>query len=96
LQNREDALQLSQYLHDLGICLHFQNDDLLGKIVILKPEWATDAVYRVLDSEKVINNFGCFTRSDLQEIWHEEKYANMQGELLRLMMMFQLCYEVPN
>jgi Leucine-rich repeat (LRR) protein len=95
-QNREDALQLSQYLHDLGICLHFQNDDLLGKTVILKPEWATDAVYRVLDSEKVRKNSGYFTFSNLQEIWHEEKYANMWGELLRLMMMFQLCYEIPS
>ena len=28
---REDQLQLSGYLHDLGVCLHFQEDDLLCK-----------------------------------------------------------------
>ncbi|MHC4352399.1 MAG: leucine-rich repeat domain-containing protein, partial [Planctomycetota bacterium] len=40
----KDKLQLSGYLHDLGVCLHFQNDLLLRKTVILKPEWGTDAV----------------------------------------------------
>jgi hypothetical protein len=32
---REDKLQLSGYLHDLGICLHFQDDPLLKNTVVL-------------------------------------------------------------
>jgi internalin A len=93
---REDKLQLSGYLHDLGVCLHFQEDELLMKTVILKPTWGTDAVYKVLDNPLVINNQGLFTRDDLKQIWHEDKYATMQPELLRLMMNFKLCYEIPN
>jgi internalin A len=93
---REDKLQLSGYLHDLGVCLHFQEDDLLIKTVILKPTWGTDAVYKVLDNKQVINNQGRFSRDDLNQIWHENKYATMQPELLRLMMNFKLCYEIPN
>ena len=94
----EDKLQLSQYLHDLGVCLHFQEqeDSLLYKTVILKPTWGTEAVYKVLDNKKAINNQGYFTRNDLKNIWHEEKYALMRGELLELMKKFQLCYEIPN
>ena len=93
----EDKLQLSGYLHDLGVCLHFQDqeDSLLYKTVILKPEWGTDAVYKVLDNPQVINNQGCFTRDDLQSIWHEDKYSYGRGELLELMKKFQLCYEIP-
>ena len=92
-----NKLQLSEYLHDLGVCLHFQDeeDSLLYKTVILKPEWGTEAVYKVLDNKQVINNQGCFTRNDLKNIWHEEKYALMRGELLELMKKFQLCYEIP-
>ncbi len=45
-KRREDALQLSGYLHNLGMCLHFQDDDVLAKTVILNPTWGTDAVYR--------------------------------------------------
>ncbi len=92
---REDQLQLSGYLQDLGVCLHFQEDDLLGKTVILKPEWGTAAVYKVLDDEQVINNLGKFTKSDLRNIWSEEKYADMQPELLQLMIKFKLCYKIP-
>jgi internalin A len=89
---RKDKLQLSGYLHDLGICLHFQDDPLLKNIVILKPSWGTDAVYRVLDDTEVIANHGLFTRKELDRIWSEQKYTGMHDELLQLMMKFQLCY----
>ncbi len=91
----KDKLQLSGYLHDLGVCLHFQDDPLLKKTVILKPSWGTDAVYKVLDNKKVIRNLGGFNRDDLAKIWHEKKYANMQDELLQLMINFKLCYQIP-
>jgi Leucine-rich repeat (LRR) protein len=89
---RQDKLQLSGYLHDLGICLHFQDDALLKNTVVLKPSWGTDAVYRVLDDPEVIAARGRLTRQQLGRIWSEAKYAGMQDELLRLMMKFQLCY----
>ncbi|WP_414553320.1 COR domain-containing protein [Anabaena sp. CCY 0017] len=94
--NQQDKLQLSGYLHDLGVCLHFQEDDLLNKTVILKPTWGTDAVYKVLDNKQVIKNLGKFDRTDLATIWHEDRYATMRPELLRLMMNFKLCYEIPS
>jgi signal recognition particle receptor subunit beta len=92
----KDTLQLSSYLHDLGICLHFQDDPILNKIIILNPKWATDAVYSVLNNQKIVNNFGRFNWQDLQEILDEKQYQTRQGELLQLMMRFRLCYEVLN
>ena len=92
---RDDALQLSEYLHDLGVCLHFQDDPVLKKMVILKPEWGTDAVYKVFDNPGVIRNMGQFSDADLDGIWSEEKFDGMQYELVRLMMKFHLCYEIP-
>ena len=98
IPEEEWALNLSQYLHDLGVFLHFQEDDLLNKVVILQNEWATDAVYKVLDCETVKNAKGRFTRNDLKIIWGDaackEKYKNMHGELLALMKNFELCYEL--
>lgn len=88
-------LQLSGYLHDLGVILHYQDEPLLKRTVILKPEWATDAVYRVLESEVVRVKHGQFNRTDLQQIWKEKKYDMMHDELLALMMKFKLCYELP-
>jgi Leucine-rich repeat (LRR) protein len=95
-KRREDKLQLSGYLHDLGVCLHFQGDPTLKNWIILKPEWGTTAVYKVLDTPKVQQNLGCFTHDDLAEIWADDQYTGMRDELLKLMMRFNLCYEIPH
>jgi internalin A len=91
-----DKLQLSGYLHDIGVCLHFQDDPILKNWIILKPEWGTTAVYNVLDTPKVQQAFGCFTHHDLAEIWSDDQYNEMRDELLQLMMRFKLCYEIPH
>ncbi|MEM9120021.1 MAG: COR domain-containing protein [Cyanobacteria bacterium P01_F01_bin.56] len=94
-QQRQDQLQLSDYLHDLGVCLHFQTDPLLKKILILKPEWGTTAVYKALDTREVQENLGRFSRAQLDIIWSDSEYADMRDELLQLMMRFKLCYKIP-
>lgn len=91
----KDSLQLSDYLNDIGVFLHFQDEPLLRKTVILKPKWGTDAVYKVLDNKTVIKNLGRFTKTDLDFIWNMPDYENMRDELLQLMMKFKLCYEIP-
>jgi len=90
----DDIRQLGGFLHDLGICLYFQDDDLLRKTVILKPEWGTGAVYRALDDSQVIESLGVFGRDDLPRIWHERTYAGMHAELVQLMVKFALCFPV--
>jgi internalin A len=94
-KRRDDKLQLSSYLHDLGICLHFQDDPVLKNTVILKPKWGTDAVYRVLDDHAILDNRGRFGPHDLARTWCDPEYSSMRDELLRLMMRFQLCYQLP-
>jgi internalin A len=91
----EDAMQLSGYLHDLGVILHFQDDLRLKHTVILKPQWGTDAAYAVLDNERVKGNYGRFSLADLHNIWQRAEYTDLHDELLALMMKFQLCYEIP-
>jgi internalin A len=94
-KGQQDKLQLSGYLHDLGVCLHFQDDPLLRKTVILKPRWGTDAVYKVLDNNRVFGKLGLFDRADLADIWRADEYAEMRDELLQLMINFKLCYRIP-
>jgi internalin A len=93
--DRDDMRQLGGYLHDLGICLFFQDDALLRKTVILKPEWGTAAVYQVLDDPEIAHALGAFTQDDLRRIWSGTSYASMRDELLQLMVKFQLCFQVP-
>src|SRR4030095_1483196 len=94
--DRSKALHLSQYLHDLGVFLHFQDDPLLARTVILQNQWATEAVYRILNDEPVKKKLGRFTRTDCERLWQDSVYADMHPELLALMQRFELCYELQD
>ncbi|MEK3761305.1 COR domain-containing protein [Paenibacillus sp. FSL P4-0338] len=93
-----EAKSLSQYLHDLGIILHFKEDMLLKDFVILNPDWGTDAVYKVLDAEDDLlqDRNGMLYIDDLPAIWtNREVYPEDKYSLiLRLMENFQLSFEV--
>ena len=90
------ALQLSRYLHDLGVFLHFQEDPLLARLVILQNDWATEAVFNVLDDEATKARYGYFTRADCKQIWAHSTYAELHPELLALMEKFELCYKLAD
>ncbi|PSB09260.1 GTPase, partial [filamentous cyanobacterium Phorm 46] len=106
--DRPAMLSLSKYLHDLGIILHFQKDPILKNVVILRPELATNAVYKLIGNKKVtdngevtdnaeiIDNYGYFTQENLKQIWRDREYQDLHDELLHLMKHFKLCYEIPS
>ncbi|WP_373496710.1 COR domain-containing protein [Aquiflexum sp.] len=95
LQERESALILSSVLHKVGDCLHYQKNELLEQFIILKNEWATDAVYKILDDEIVAEQkSGFFDRSDIKRIWNSAEYEDMRPQLLELMKQFKLAYQL--
>ena len=94
IAQRDDALVLSQYFHDIGVFLHFQDDDLLAKTVFLKPNWATNAVYQLLDAPLLNQTNGRFTKQEAAAIWCDAEHASFCAELLRMMHKFFLAYEI--
>ncbi len=92
--NTQQALHLSDYFHDLGIFLHFQKNDILRNLIFLKPNWATNSVYKIIDTKEVVLNYGKFNSAQLPVIWDnypEDKYAF----LIELMKKFELCFLLP-
>ncbi|MFN0214731.1 MAG: COR domain-containing protein [Saprospiraceae bacterium] len=94
--DRTKAMYLSQYLHDLGVFLHFQDDSLLARTLILQNNWATEAVFNMLDDERVKGELGRFTEQDCQRVWADSTWTDMHPELLVLMQKFELCYVLPD
>ncbi|MDJ1506837.1 COR domain-containing protein [Xanthocytophaga agilis] len=89
------ALFLSEYLHDLGSILHFIKDTMLENIVILNPEWATEAVYKLIDTKIIQISKGRFKIRDLRNIWDKEKYpTDKHHTLVRLMEKFDICFNI--
>ena len=97
-RKEDSALFLSEYFHDLGVFIHFQNDVDLKDIVILNHEWITRGVYKILDDRKVIKQKGKFTYEDIKRIWSNEEHKLKTRELISLMKntKFDLCFELKN
>ncbi len=96
MEEEERAMFLSKFLHDLGVFLHFQEDEFLYQTVILENEWATDAVYKILDHPQVQKENGRFTMEDALNIWKKASYKKMRGQLIALMEKFELCFHIPD
>ncbi|MFN0201225.1 MAG: COR domain-containing protein, partial [Bacteroidia bacterium] len=93
IEDEKEMLLLSALLHDLGTILHFQDNSLLKQRLILKKEWATEAIYKVLDCEVIKQEKrGQFSETDLARIWSDKKWKNSIPQLLALMAEFEICY----
>lgn len=91
--SERQADHLSQYFHDLGVVVHYQQSPLLRKTVIINPDWAVDAVYAVLDNRRIENNQGRFSDADLASIWQDDRYRDKLPELLEIMENYELCFQ---
>lgn len=96
--NEDDSLILSQYLHDLGVFLHFSDNEILKDIIFLNPEWATNAVYKIIYNRDVQESNGEFNFNDLKSIWTlKDGYSEKNFiHLIELMKKFELCFQLPN
>jgi len=91
--NAKDAEFIGDYYHDVGVFLHFRDNPILDNLIFLNPEWATNAVYKIIDTKEVTNAFGKFQFSQLKTIWNEydeDKFVY----LIELMKRFELCFQL--
>jgi internalin A len=93
--NKSQSDYISQYYHDIGVFLHFQESTVLNEKIFLKPEWATNAVYKLIDNKEVIVNYGKFHFSDLNEFWSDYSVENFIY-LVELMKKFELCFQLAD
>lgn len=94
VKGEASQLVFSRYLHKLGSLLHFTDDPSLHNFIILKPQWAVDAVYSVLNDNQVAKNDGYFNRAQLETIWKDKYNFDERCKLLSLMQKenFEICY----
>ena len=96
ITNDQDIDTLLSYFHDLGIVLHFADNPLLSERVILKPAWATNAVYCIFDNDLIKAQQGRFTRTDCSALWRDNQYKYMDNVLIELMKNFLLVYQIED
>ncbi|MFK7772533.1 MAG: COR domain-containing protein [Saprospiraceae bacterium] len=102
----ENAGDLSRFLTDIGVIIHFPDNDILKEMVILDPRWTTKIIYRLLN-EKIKEKKGEFKKSELKVNMKNSELEKFSKEFrfrdereiqifLELMTKFEICFELPN
>jgi hypothetical protein len=87
-----DIEDLGKFLHDLGIILWYYDKDLLKHLVILKPEWAMNAVYQIIDDTIIQEQYGIIHKADFERIWYESTYRSKIRELKSMIEVFKIAF----
>ncbi len=97
----EEADAFVKVEHRLGHIIHYENDETLGDIVILKAEWLATAFSYVLDDPEIRESNGLVTLKRLGKVWNdpsrpaENRYApELHRIFASLMDRFDLSYKV--
>jgi internalin A len=88
-----------RHLHDLGKILYFHDDPVLRTLVVLKPNWISKAISRVLVDAQVQQAGGVLEHRDLARIWATDEQGHpypraLYPIFLRMMERFALCYQL--
>ncbi|WP_353570313.1 COR domain-containing protein [Candidatus Albibeggiatoa sp. nov. BB20] len=90
---------LVQFLHDLGVIIHFKDFDLRDTYV-LEPKWVTEAVYKIINAPQLAKSYGILKLEWLDEILepkneNDYKYPiDKHRYIILLMEKFELCYKI--
>lgn len=87
-----------QVLHQLGVVLNFQDRQLTATHV-LKPNWVTDGIYRILSDRDgdIAANSGILTYRHLDTLLNPEAYPPAQHSfIVGMMQKFELCFPLPH
>ena len=85
---------LLKILNSIGTVIAYPNDFRLKLTQILKPEWVTNAVYKIVRSPA--KNPGLYTEEAISEILKDDYSHPQQQWLIDLLIKFELGFRVSN
>ena len=101
-QTQEDVFErtsqsiLADILNDLGIMLNFRRlNDKLEDLLIFKPDWIVDGVYKIINSGEAQREKGKVSESTIHELLRNIGYQTSQerGFIIEMMKHFKLAYQ---
>ncbi|HEX8247797.1 MAG TPA: COR domain-containing protein [Pyrinomonadaceae bacterium] len=92
-----DRETLIKFLHDLGVVLNFLDDPRVNETSVLKPEWITEAVYKILTSKALDDKHGVLTLEMVREILDNRRYPKIKHRfIVQMMEKFERCFPLKN
>jgi small GTP-binding protein len=101
IHDRTDQRSWVNVLHQLGVVLNYQDENYrqLEGTHVLKPDWVTDGVYRILSdpNQRIAHNAGILTTAMLDHILDPDVYPHHQQQfIVGMMQKFELCFRLPS
>lgn len=90
-KTKEDIEDCISFFHSIGVVLWYQNESQLENWVILNPKWAVDAVYKIIDFKKNINN-GIILSEDFDVVWKAKIYDDKHSILKNMLEVFKIAF----
>ena len=88
-----DRETLIKFLHDLGVVLNFRDDRRLNDTNVLKPEWITEGVYKILTSKLLDDAHGVLTLEMVGKILDNRRYPKHKHRfIVQMMQKFERCF----
>lgn len=93
--DKDTAEILAKYLNDLGEVLQYPESPTLKDLIILKPQWISEYISKILTADSVIDRGGMLTQEEVSKQWHDIDKPT-QELFLELMEQYDLAYRIPN
>jgi len=87
-----DFTDCCKFLHDIGVVLWYSEIDELKDWVILQPEWAMNAVYKIIDDNEIQARRGNIVAEDFIRLWSEKCYEEKHSILKSMLEVFKIAF----
>jgi internalin A len=80
------------FLHSIGVVLWYADIAGLKDWVVLQPEWAMKAVYKIIDDADIQKRRGVILAKDFKRLWSEGCYEGMHDVLKQMLEVFKIAF----
>lgn len=91
-ENILDVEDCCQFFHDIGVILWYSQIEELRDWVILDPEWAMNAVYKIIDDRDIQERNGVIHPSDFNRLWNNKSYEGKHSILRKMLITFKIAF----
>ncbi len=87
-----DIEDCARFFHSIGLILWYYSINELNDWVILQPEWAMSAVYKIIDDDKIQKSRGKILEADFLRLWCDKSYDNKHNILKKMLFFFKIAF----
>ena len=98
LNEKNDQETLARLFHEIGVFIHFANDENLMDTIFIDPQWITDGLYTIIKDKALRENQGIFSKDKIYQLWGNKYTTEEKSMLMRLMLKnnFEVCYKLTD